>query len=67
MAKPIGVKVHRRNGEVLDAELIHLGIAQNGLDEWVIASPQVDLTKGDHVSVEELPGLTTVTIPTPPF
>ena len=60
MAKPKGVKVHRADGQILQAELVHDGIAEDGCDHWVIASPQVDLDAGDQITCEELPARTSL-------
>jgi hypothetical protein len=56
--KPTGVRVHRADGTVLNAELVHNGPDHEGLDNWLIAN--IDYRPGDNVSIEELPPRTSI-------
>jgi hypothetical protein len=56
--KPEGVRLHRADGTVLDVELFHQGVDDEGLDVWVVANARH--RPGDRLTVETLPGRTAI-------
>jgi hypothetical protein len=56
--KPKNVRLHRADGTVLNCELFHQGVDDEGMDCWVIAN--ADYRPGDNVTMDELPGRTSV-------
>ena len=56
--KPVGVRLHRADGSVLDCELVDEGVDDEGMHNWAIANAVY--RPGDSVTVEELPGHTSI-------
>lgn len=56
--KPVGVRLHRADGTVLNCELIDQGVDEHGMHNWAIANAQY--LPGDNVTIEELPGRTSI-------
>ena len=63
MAKPEGVRIRRGDtGEVVPVELIHLGIDENGMDQWKIADSTFRAGL-DAIEMDVLPARTGIAIP----
>lgn len=57
--RPQGVRIVRRNGDVVPIELAYAGRDAEGLDVWRIATP-CDLFGGDHIEVDVFPARCTI-------
>jgi hypothetical protein len=59
IGKPENVQVHRPDGTIIDCELVHEGIDDQGMDRWVIAG--VDFNMGeDHLTIGVMPARTSI-------
>jgi len=58
MAKPENVQIHRPDGTVLNCELAHEGVDDEGMDHWVIANAVFH--PADHVTIGVLPPKTSL-------
>jgi hypothetical protein len=56
--KPVGVRLHRADGTVLNCELADEGVDDEGMHNWRIANAVY--RPGDSITVEELPPMTGV-------
>jgi hypothetical protein len=56
--KPTGVRLHRKDGTVLNCELVCEGVDGEGMEQWRIANAVYQ--HGDYITVEELPGMTSL-------
>jgi hypothetical protein len=54
--KPVGVQLRRRDGTVIDCELVHKGVDEQGMDLWLIANAIYQ--PGDQITVEQMPAMT---------
>jgi hypothetical protein len=57
--KPVGVRLHRADGTVLDVELVDEGVDDEGMRNWVIANAVY--RPGDHITIAVLPAMTGIT------
>jgi hypothetical protein len=55
MGKPEGVQIHRGDGTVLNCELIHRGVFDDGEDHWEVAGIEFHPEHGDFITVQEVP------------
>lgn len=59
MAKPEGVRITRANGDVVNCELAHLGLNDEGMDTWAVCGVQFQPGK-DKLSIGLLPQKTAI-------
>lgn len=57
--KPVGVRLHRADGTVLNCELADDGVDADGMRQWVIANAVYQ--PGDQITIEEMPPRTGIT------
>lgn len=62
--KPTNVQLHRADGTVVDCELVHQGLDENGFDQWLIAG--VTYRPGDRLTMDVLPARTGITFAAAP-
>lgn len=55
-SKPVGVRLHRADGSVLNCELADEGVDADGMHNWRIAN--IVYREGDSITVEMLPPMT---------
>lgn len=59
MTAPVGVRLHRADGTILNCELVD----ENGMRQWVIAN--AEYRPGDRITAEMIPGRTGITFAAP--
>jgi hypothetical protein len=64
MAEPENVRVAHADGTETPASLVHLGVDDEGMDQWEIVSPTFDPFNGDSIKMDVLPPRTAIGIST---
>lgn len=60
--RPEGVRVKHRDGTATECELAWGGVDDDGIALWEVSTP-LNLTQGDSLHVDILPGRTSISIP----
>jgi hypothetical protein len=53
--EPEGVQLHRGDGSIIDCELLHEGVDDEGMDQWLITGVEFHPEYGDTITIAVFP------------
>lgn len=65
MAEPENVRVVHADGTETPASLFHVGVDDDGMDQWEIVSPTFDPFNGDSLHIGVMPPKTSISMSPP--